>query len=524
VYNLRVAAPNFILAAIQAGKEADFEGTILIFTRGLSKSHKKELVASWSDLDDATHNDILVLTFGVSPRKTGIPHSGLERNVVADKVSVAYPFSKSFTSTFEQLLKVAEHIPSIGDDPKQVPIDTHGTTDIRRMLGLAEQQLPAIFIVSYKHEIEYVVELGLDEIQISPVKFISALVRNLDDKPYMYRNEQPLPLWQYSEERLWQLKEKRMRLDKLARGHVEERINLTQIPIDGSSNLMRLEEKLIEVLYELIEIEGPNRERLTMNYESSLAVYASALEQEIAEIEEAQRRLEEAVRQLKSTKTEEQRIIYQAEVENHYRKLATLVISTKFKSAVEFTLKLFRLELRSQSHQINIQAPSIFSNCTRKTYSLQEIKPDTRSKVFISYSHKDVKWLKRLQVHLKPLELDGTITCWDDTSIKPGNKWREEIEKAIASAKIAVLLISADFLASDFISTNELPSLLAAAEKEGVIIMPVVVSPCLFHLTSSLSQFQAVGLPERPLSGITRNEQEKALVKIAEAIKNVFLS
>lgn len=152
---------------------------------------------------------------------------------------------------------------------------------------------------------------------------------------------------------------------------------------------------------------------------------------------------------------------------------------------------------------------------------MAEAAPD-RTKVFISYSHEDAKFLQRFQVHLKPLERAGVVERWDDTRIRTGQRWKEEISKALASAKVAVLLISADFLASDFIATDELPHLLAAEEKEGLVVMPVILSPCRFSRTPSLSQFQAVNSPDKPLNSLSKSEQEAVWVRLTEDIEAVL--
>jgi hypothetical protein len=88
-----------------------------------------------------------------------------------------------------------------------------------------------------------------------------------------------------------------------------------------------------------------------------------------------------------------------------------------------------------------------------------------RTKIFVSYSHQDRRFLDRLHVHLKPLERDGLLELWDDTRLKPGSDWREKIKDAVDSARVALLLISAGFFASDFIHQDELPPLLDAAER-----------------------------------------------------------
>jgi hypothetical protein len=142
-----------------------------------------------------------------------------------------------------------------------------------------------------------------------------------------------------------------------------------------------------------------------------------------------------------------------------------------------------------------------------------------RDKVFVSYSHQDGEWLKKVQTHLKVLKKLGiTVNLWDDTQIKPGMKWREEIEKALSTAKVAILLVSTDFLASEFISTNELPPLLKAAENDGATILPLILKPCLFDMHQNLAQFQAVNNPKKPLSKLPASKQDEILLALATRI------
>ncbi|HWS84766.1 MAG TPA: toll/interleukin-1 receptor domain-containing protein, partial [Ktedonobacteraceae bacterium] len=147
--------------------------------------------------------------------------------------------------------------------------------------------------------------------------------------------------------------------------------------------------------------------------------------------------------------------------------------------------------------------------------------PPWRISAFISYSHKDLKYLSELRVHLTLYERMGMINSWDDTKIQPGAKWREEINKALQSAKVAILLISADFLASDFIATNELPPLLVAAEKEGATILPVILRPCLF-MDTDLAQFQTVNVPSNPLSRMAPGRRDEVWSRVAELVRDAL--
>jgi hypothetical protein len=138
--------------------------------------------------------------------------------------------------------------------------------------------------------------------------------------------------------------------------------------------------------------------------------------------------------------------------------------------------------------------------------------------VFVSYSHKDKKWLERICDHLRPLERDGRLVVWDDRKIKAGVDWRTEIAGALRDCSCAVLLVSSHFLASDFCVNDELPELLDAAATRGLSIFPLMLSPC--HLTGSLrlAALQTVNPPSRTLIEIERGEQERILAKLAKSI------
>lgn len=148
--------------------------------------------------------------------------------------------------------------------------------------------------------------------------------------------------------------------------------------------------------------------------------------------------------------------------------------------------------------------------------------PPPRTSVFISYSHADAPWLERLKRHLKPLVRDGVLDCWDDSRIRPGDDWRGEIRTALERAQAAVLLISADFYASDFIATDELPPLLSAAEARGIRILPLIVSPSRYARDAKLACFQSINPPDNPLIELSVAEQEEFLDRLAQHVETAL--
>jgi predicted nucleotide-binding protein len=144
-----------------------------------------------------------------------------------------------------------------------------------------------------------------------------------------------------------------------------------------------------------------------------------------------------------------------------------------------------------------------------------------RQSVFISYSHADAKWFAQIRTMLTPLVRNDRIAMWDDTRIKPGKKWRREIEQALSCAKVALLLVSPSFLASPFIVDEELPPILKAAENEGLVIVWALISACLYKKTA-IAEYQAAHPIAKPLDTLSTPKRNQALLAIAETVAAAF--
>ena len=144
-----------------------------------------------------------------------------------------------------------------------------------------------------------------------------------------------------------------------------------------------------------------------------------------------------------------------------------------------------------------------------------------RDQVFISYSRDDGDWLKKFQIALVPYVRNQTFKVWDDTQIEAGSRWQEKIDRALDSTRAAVLLVTQNFLASEYISKVELPYFLKASEKRNVAIFWVAASYSPYEETP-LKEIQCANDPENPLDCLSAAEQNKVIVKICKKIKTAF--
>jgi hypothetical protein len=148
-------------------------------------------------------------------------------------------------------------------------------------------------------------------------------------------------------------------------------------------------------------------------------------------------------------------------------------------------------------------------------------KLEVAKPLFVSYAHEDKRWLLDLRKWLKPLERKDLIKVWDDRDIESGDRWYSEIEASLNDAKVALLLVSQNFVDSEFIANEELPRLLEAADTRGVKILWVAVDVSIVEdAFPELLELQAMNSdPELPLALLDQKQLALEFKEIYKRIK-----
>ena len=143
----------------------------------------------------------------------------------------------------------------------------------------------------------------------------------------------------------------------------------------------------------------------------------------------------------------------------------------------------------------------------------EETKP---ANLFISYSHEDKELKEKLTKHLMPLKKLGLVSHWHDQMIKPGDVWANEISKNLTSAKIILLLISIDFINSEYCYDIELEQAMELHRNGKAIVIPIILRPCMWH-HAPFAKFQA--LPKENKAVTLWVNDDEAFANVAEGIK-----
>ena len=142
--------------------------------------------------------------------------------------------------------------------------------------------------------------------------------------------------------------------------------------------------------------------------------------------------------------------------------------------------------------------------------------------IFVSYSHADKDVFDRLMVHLKPFKNLANIEVFADTNIVTDEHWRKRIRNEINNASVGILLVSPDFLASDFISEQELPILFAGRRKAKKRLFTVFISPSSYKLHPELSDYQAFNDPKTLVSSLTSHQRDELFVRLCDEIRRII--
>jgi hypothetical protein len=139
-------------------------------------------------------------------------------------------------------------------------------------------------------------------------------------------------------------------------------------------------------------------------------------------------------------------------------------------------------------------------------------------RVFYSYSHKDAELRERLGTYLAPLAHQKKIVEWHDRKIEPGADWEAEISSHLESANLILLLVSADFLASEYCFGVEVEKALIRLKQGEAKVVPVLLKPCLWKE----SRFSELQIVPRDAKAITSwASPEEALNDVAAEISKL---
>ncbi len=139
-------------------------------------------------------------------------------------------------------------------------------------------------------------------------------------------------------------------------------------------------------------------------------------------------------------------------------------------------------------------------------------------KIFVSYSHRDEDTLERLKAHLSPLRRDGRIETWYDREIRAGGDIDEEISEQLETCNVYILLISPDFLNSDYCMDTEMTRAMERHEEGTARVIPIIVEDCYWK-TSPFQKLKALPKDGKPISNWTN--ENTAFLNIVEEVARV---
>jgi len=142
--------------------------------------------------------------------------------------------------------------------------------------------------------------------------------------------------------------------------------------------------------------------------------------------------------------------------------------------------------------------------------------------LFFSYSHKDEQLRNELETHLALLKRQGIITTWHDRRISAGSEIDQSISNELESAQVIVLLVSANFLASNYCYEKEMDRALERHKKRSAIVIPVILHPCDWN-SAPFGSLRATPTDGKPVSMFANLHEAFSIITkdIREALEKI---
>lgn len=147
------------------------------------------------------------------------------------------------------------------------------------------------------------------------------------------------------------------------------------------------------------------------------------------------------------------------------------------------------------------------------------VQPTKPLQVLFCYAHEDETLLNKLKIHLITLQRQKIIQMWHDRDISAGSEWEREINKYLSIADIILLLISPDFMASDYCFDVEMVKAIKRHEHGEARVIPVILRPVDWQGTP-LGTLQALPIDAKPIT--LWSNQDEAFKNVIEGIKKII--
>ncbi len=143
-------------------------------------------------------------------------------------------------------------------------------------------------------------------------------------------------------------------------------------------------------------------------------------------------------------------------------------------------------------------------------------QPDDSISIFISYSHRDDEWRQELDIHLSSLRRQGVISVWHDRWILAGKEWAREINHNLNDADLILLLISPDFINSDYCYDIEMKRAVERHDAGEAVVIPIILRSCDWK-DAPFGKLQALPRDAKPIKSAA--DRDEAFTEVVAGIR-----